>query len=395
MAETETALFPMLLLAGVTLAWLLSSVLLWSVAAARLWQGRPILPFEPRPPAAASLSDILLAIGVFGLAGTLLAPLLLPGRPDADAAGNAVSRAVDRSDTMPSKDSDAKVESESASAIATEGETAKDAAAEMDASAETPTAESGHNADGEEQGGADAGETQLVPALLLQALASSIAMIAALGWIALRGLPLRWYGFLPKPIDLLIGAVGVLTLLPPLFLLQTVLVTFYQEYSHPLLDVLAQWRGWQVALAMFVCSSLVAPLTEEFFFRGLVQSWLQSLGREQPNPAAARPGSASAGQSDPEMPAGASSDPAGSAASGAPRSSSLISHASQARYWPIVVTSLIFALAHAGQGPAPISLFFLSLGLGYLYRQTGRIWAGIFVHMFLNGLTTTVALLSL
>src|SRR5690606_35129689 len=48
--------------------------------------------------------------------------------------------------------------------------------------------------------------------------------------------------------------------------------------------------------------------------------------------------------------------------------------------WPIVITSLVFAVMHWGQGLAPIPLFFLSLGLGYLYRQTGSLVPSIVVH---------------
>jgi membrane protease YdiL (CAAX protease family) len=59
-------------------------------------------------------------------------------------------------------------------------------------------------------------------------------------------------------------------------------------------------------------------------------------------------------------------------------------------WWPIGVASLVFALMHLGQGAAPIPLFVLSLGLGYLYRQTGNITAPVVVHMVLNGLTLIV-----
>ena len=53
-------------------------------------------------------------------------------------------------------------------------------------------------------------------------------------------------------------------------------------------------------------------------------------------------------------------------------------------YWPIFVSSLCFALVHWGQGLAPIPLFILALGLGYLFRQTGSLIACITVHFLLN-----------
>ena len=39
---------------------------------------------------------------------------------------------------------------------------------------------------------------------------------------------------------------------------------------------------------------------------------------------------------------------------------------------------------HLGSGPDVIPLFFLALGLGYLYRQTHSIWPGFIVHTLLN-----------
>ena len=48
-----------------------------------------------------------------------------------------------------------------------------------------------------------------------------------------------------------------------------------------------------------------------------------------------------------------------------------------------------------GQGAAPIPLFFLALGLGFLYRQTGSLTPPILVHMILNGLTLVVTYLKI
>ena len=58
---------------------------------------------------------------------------------------------------------------------------------------------------------------------------------------------------------------------------------------------------------------------------------------------------------------------------------------------PICISSLVFALLHVGQGAAPIPLFVLALGLGYLYQRTGQLLPCIIVHMLLNG--TSMAIL--
>ena len=58
-------------------------------------------------------------------------------------------------------------------------------------------------------------------------------------------------------------------------------------------------------------------------------------------------------------------------------------------------TSLIFALMHGNQGAAAIPLFFFSVGLGFLYRQTGRITPSLVVHVVLNGFTMSAEILRL
>ena len=52
---------------------------------------------------------------------------------------------------------------------------------------------------------------------------------------------------------------------------------------------------------------------------------------------------------------------------------------------------MLFALAHVGQGPAPIPLFLLALGLGYIYQRTHRIVPCIAIHFLVN-LTAMVQL---
>ncbi len=54
-------------------------------------------------------------------------------------------------------------------------------------------------------------------------------------------------------------------------------------------------------------------------------------------------------------------------------------------FLPILVSSSLFAALHVSHGPDWIPLFFLALGLGYLYRQTNRLLPGMVVHFLLNG----------
>jgi membrane protease YdiL (CAAX protease family) len=52
---------------------------------------------------------------------------------------------------------------------------------------------------------------------------------------------------------------------------------------------------------------------------------------------------------------------------------------------PILIGSLLFALAHIGYGPEPVPLFFLALILGYVYQRTHRIVPSIVAHALFNG----------
>ncbi|MGP0066012.1 MAG: lysostaphin resistance A-like protein [Isosphaeraceae bacterium] len=56
----------------------------------------------------------------------------------------------------------------------------------------------------------------------------------------------------------------------------------------------------------------------------------------------------------------------------------------------IVVTSLVFASLHAGQWPAPIPIFILALGLGFVYHRTGSLLASVCMHAVFNGFSTVM-----
>ena len=55
--------------------------------------------------------------------------------------------------------------------------------------------------------------------------------------------------------------------------------------------------------------------------------------------------------------------------------------------WPVAFSAAIFALLHAGHGPAWIPLFPFALGLGYLYQRTGRLLPSVTLHFLLNATT--------
>jgi len=99
--------------------------------------------------------------------------------------------------------------------------------------------------------------------------------------------------------------------------------------------------GWLKFLAVF-SAVVAAPLGEEVFFRGLLQSMFRKYLR---SPWAA-----------------------------------------------IVVTSLFFSAAHVAIPVSLPALFVLSLALGYCYERTGRLFAPIMIHVLFNAIGIIEAL---
>jgi membrane protease YdiL (CAAX protease family) len=162
--------------------------------------------------------------------------------------------------------------------------------------------------------------------------------------------------------DMRHGAIAFLGIMVPIYGLH-LLMHYLVPYHHPLMDLLRE-RTPQGVLLSAASAVLIAPLQEEFFFRVLLQGWLEQRLARFPAP-----------------PAGGGADEA------SPISPPV-------RGLPIVVSSAVFAAMHTGQGAAPIPLFFFSLALGYLYQRTHRLWAPVALHGCLNAFSLSWLLLA-
>lgn len=144
--------------------------------------------------------------------------------------------------------------------------------------------------------------------------------------------------------DLRLALGGLGFVLAPLLAIAAVLNQVV-PYEHPIIDYLGArsdpWAVWLVVLAAVI----VAPLAEEFLFRRVLQGWLDTL--------------------EPRLFPGAA----------------------------IGLSSLAFALAHAGHGLAWLPLLALGGVLGFIVRQTGSIVPAILLHALFNGVSVGLLLL--
>ena len=77
--------------------------------------------------------------------------------------------------------------------------------------------------------------------------------------------------------DTLIGLLAFIMVIPAILLLQWSL-TFLVKYEHGTLEMLMKDSSLLTIASTWFAAVLVAPVCEEIFFRGILQSWLQRLG---------------------------------------------------------------------------------------------------------------------
>lgn len=252
-----------------------------------------------------------------------------------------------------------------------------------------------------------------------------LAMLLGIGWLLLRyevnfkhiGLSLRRW--LP---NVGLGLAAAAMALPIVALVSVgVSEGLNADYDHPLINELKKEGTLSAYLLAVFCAVLVAPLVEEFFFRVLLQGWLESvqwswrgwwwlLGANSNQTASLM--SDSVGQSSPAMPAAVEtidsdvrSQPVGAGLSeppivANPYQPSVIGLApsidvvalpaigdAKPPLWPTFVVGTLFGLAHFDYGLSFIPLILLGIVLGLLYRAKHSIWPCFVLHFALNSLS--------
>jgi membrane protease YdiL (CAAX protease family) len=169
------------------------------------------------------------------------------------------------------------------------------------------------------------------------------------------------------PGGILKGVLGFLLTYPFLMVFGAALVFVYSLFTykmseHPTFEALQQHIPHMQELLLCFVAIVVAPIAEEVFFRGIVQTTLIQFSWGMFIPQLMRPDTALA------IPQDYRPSPF---------------H----RWGAIVITSVTFASLHQWD-QAPI-IFLLSLALGYVYERTGNLWAPIALHVAFNSTEIT------
>lgn len=184
----------------------------------------------------------------------------------------------------------------------------------------------------------------LVDRLVANAVLSLGTMLAAMAWLRFRGADWADLGFpegrLRDHAALAARALGLVVF--PLLMLAAALNAVVQ-YEHPIVDFLDRNRGLAAAGVVVLSAVVVAPLTEEFFFRRVLQGWLERHFADEPGVA-------------------------------------------------VALSAIAFASAHAGQGLAFLPLFPLALVLGRLVERTGSIVPSVLLHGMFNAVSVFLLL---
>jgi membrane protease YdiL (CAAX protease family) len=210
--------------------------------------------------------------------------------------------------------------------------------------------------------------------------------------------------------DLSLGAKSFLLAVPPLLILQWLLSKIV-TYEHATLNAFQDHPTAFMLTAVWLAAVVVAPLCEEVFFRGILQTWFQrwrrngvtmddlilggnqTIGVSASNEIPATESrswettSSGVGQMETLHP---NANPYASPQSISQQASDVLpQHSIQPNLeysvLHIVLSALIFAGVHIGQGLAPIPLFLMGLVLGYLYFKTRSLLPCIVLHAGLNG----------
>lgn len=162
-----------------------------------------------------------------------------------------------------------------------------------------------------------------------------------------------------------IGFFAALLLVPLTMVINALVSIFVTPYSHPVIETLMAEATLSTLIYTIITVVIAAPLVEEFVFRGVLLGYLNRVF---------------------------SGNWAGETALYCRNDAQPLSTTRGTDLLQVhganLLTSILFAALHLGQGAAYIPLFVLSFGIGYVSNKTGSIIPCVIVHMVLNGIST-------
>lgn len=215
--------------------------------------------------------------------------------------------------------------------------------------------------------------------------------------------------------QLLIGTLAFFLIAPFVYMLNGLAILIWKPESHPLEKMIRNESSMGIAELAVLSAVILAPAAEELIFRGVIQRWLSKLFQprlrspqewlEEPAEAVDISGNSEDRQGEAALHSELTPPrtdvplPSFEANPFTPPTTSLVSESianpiEPAMYphrvalQPIFLTSLLFALVHFPQWPAPLAIFFLSLGLGIVFERSGSLIAAMVMHALFNGLST-------
>jgi membrane protease YdiL (CAAX protease family) len=206
--------------------------------------------------------------------------------------------------------------------------------------------------------------------------------------------------------DIKIGFLAFLAALAPAQGVQIALLLLLgmkDAPGHPIFQMVNEGGPNVLVLSLAtVLAVIVAPLSEEILFRLLLQGWLEKAedarvgwrrtevaGDEMEEAAVVLTpvGGASSPDNALAMPPLVDVEDHSETSPEPPRRG----FAGLPYGWaPILASSFVFAIAHAGYGPEPVAIFVLALILGYVYQRTHRIVPTMVAHALFNAFAMVI-----
>ena len=271
---------------------------------------------------------------------------------------------------------------------------------------------------------------RLVGFILFQSavIGGVLAIVAILYRASLRdlGLPLYADEFVG---DVRLGIIASLAAVAPVYGVQLLMIYLFGPSEHPLVEMVTSGQPHVgVVFLASIAAVVIAPVSEEILFRLLLQGWLEKWEDRRSRPHEVVNDEARMVNDEARMTndqarivndearmtndqarivndeARMTNDECKTAvdSSFVIRHSSLVEPDPPLEPWPrglaglprgllpILISSLLFAVAHSGYGPDPIAIFFLAVILGYVYQRTHRIVPCMVAHALFNSIAMLI-----